>query len=290
MRNMTIPLLLLLSALFGACIGCTQAKKYSITTYFTSFDSSRVSLKKLNKKFKYSYEEFNADSNLIYKEEFITPEYPDDKNWGKLVAKENWFYNGKRKTKAEREYEYIRNISNKGKETYTFEYVDGELTKWLKDNRLYEAYQYNSQKELAMQITYFFSDSSKPDTTIYTYSKGLKIRSELFPYDSANGSIVTFVYKNDKLIEENSLNKRGDTTAHRVFIRDKNGKVKEEKWKEPFLDWRKRENGQWSNAEFNQGNRYFYDQQGRPIRTEYYQLDEHYRSEKIITVYEFQYD
>lgn len=52
----------------------------------------------------------------------------------------------------------------------------------------------------------------------------------------------------------------------------------------------KRKNGQYINAEFNPGNRYFYDSQGRPTRTEYYRLDEYYDSEKIVTVYDFQYN
>ena len=293
MRNMTLPLLLLLPALLSACIESTQEKKYSVTTFFTSFDSSHVSLKNLNKKFKYSYEEFNADSNLIYKEQFTAP-FDDDNNWGKLSEKESFVYNGKKKTKVEREFGIDLSNSQigrgKGKDVYTFEYADGELTKWLVDQKLYEVYKYNNQKKLVKQYTYFGPDSSNPSYISNTYSKGFKIKSEHFPFDSINTSVDTFIYKNDKLIEKNSLNKRGDTTAHRVFIYDEKGKVNQEKWKEPFLDWRKRENGQWINAEFNQGNRYFYDRQGRLIRTEYYKLDEYYRSEKIITVYYFQYD
>ena len=164
------------------------------------------------------------------------------------------------------------------------------MTKWLIDQQLREGYEYNNLKELVKEYGYFGWDSTSPYYTINFYSKGLKIKSEYFPFDSINASVETFMYKNDKLIEDNSLNKRGDTTAHRVFIYDEKGKLKQEKWKEPFLDWRKGENGQWINAEFNQGNRYFYDRQGRPIRTEYYQLDHYYHSEKIITVYDFQYD
>jgi len=286
-------LLLLVPVLLGACFDSTQKKKYSVTTYFTSFDSSHVSLKNLGKKFKYSYEEFNSDSNLIYKEQFTTP-FNDDNDWGKLSEKEKYFYNDKKKTKAEREFGiYLSNSQigrGKGKGTYTYEYTDGELTKWLVDQRPYEVYKYNKQKELIELHRYFGSDTSNSSYSINTYSNGLKIKSEYFPFDSINTSSDTFIYKDNKLIENNSFNKKGDTTAHRVFIRDEKGKVKEEKWKEPFLDWRERENGQWINAEFNQGNRYFYDSQGRPIKTEYYQLDEYYRSEKLITVYDFQYD
>jgi hypothetical protein len=284
--------LLLLPSFFSACFANTE-KKYSVTTYFTSFDTSHVSLKNLNKKFKYSYEEFNADSNLIYKEQFTTP-FNDDTDWGKLAETEKYFYSGKKKTKAEREFGiYLANSQigrGKGKGTYTYEYADGLLTKWFIDQKLYESYKYNKQKELIEVHTYFSSDSSNSPYIVNTYSNGLKIKSEYFPFDSINTSIDTFMYENDKLIEKNSFNKKGEMTAHRIFIRDEKGKVKEEKWKEPFLDWRKSENGQWINAEFNQGNRYFYDSQGRQIKTEYYQLDEHYRFEKLITVYDFQYD
>ncbi|HEX4373499.1 MAG TPA: hypothetical protein VHZ50_09385 [Puia sp.] len=178
----------------------------------------------------------------------------------------------------------------KGKDICTYEYTNDELTKWLVDQKPYEVYKYNKQKELIELHRYFGSDSSNSSYIVNTYSNGLKIKSEYFPFDSINTSIDTFIYKNNKLTEDNSFNKKGEMTAHRIFIRNEKGKVKEEKWKEPYLDWRQSENGQWINAEFNQGNRYFYDGQGRPTKTEYYRLDEYYRSEKLITVYDFQYD
>src|SRR5215813_7129664 len=95
--------LLLVPVFFNACFNSTKKKKYSVTIYFTSFDSSHVSSKNLNKLFKYSYEEFSGDSNLIYKEQFTTP-FNDDRDWGKLSEKEKYFYNDKKKTKAEREF------------------------------------------------------------------------------------------------------------------------------------------------------------------------------------------
>lgn len=285
--------LLLIQILFSGCFNSTQKKKYSVTTYFTSFDSSHAALKNLNVKFKYSYEEYNADSNLIYKEQFTTP-FEDDKDWGKPAEKEKYFYSDKKKTRVEREFGiYLSNSQigrGKGKGTYTFVYTDGELSKWFIDNQLYESYKYNRQKELIELHRYFSPDTSNSPYVINTYFNGLKIKSEYFPSDSVNTSIDTFIYKDNRLIEQNSYNKKRDTTAHRIFIRDKNGKVQEEKWKEPFLDWRKRENGEWINAEFNQGNRYFYDSRGRQIKTEHYRFDELYRSEKLITVYDFQYD
>jgi hypothetical protein len=93
--------LLSVSFLFSACFNSTQKKKYYVTAYFISFDSSHVSLKNLKRKFKYSYEEFNADSNLICKEQFATP-FDDEINWGKLSEKEKYFYNNEKKTKAEK--------------------------------------------------------------------------------------------------------------------------------------------------------------------------------------------
>jgi hypothetical protein len=293
MRLRNSLLLLSIPILLSACFDSTQKKKYSVTTFFTSFDSAHVSLKNLNKKFKYSYEEFNADSNLIYKEQFTTT-FNDDNKWGKLSEIEKYIYDGKKKIKADREYGiYLSNSQlgrGKGKGTYTYEYTNGELTKWLVDQKLSESYKYNRQKELVELHMYFGSDTSNSSYSVNTYFNGLKIRSEYFPFDSIHTSVDTFIYKNNKLIEKNSFNKKGDTTAHRVFILDGRGEVIEEKWKEPFLDWRQRENGQWINAEFNQGNRYFYDPRGRPIKTEYYRSDEHYGLEKLVTVYDFQYD
>ncbi|UAY53140.1 hypothetical protein [Ferruginibacter albus] len=282
--------ILLVSILFTACFNSTQKKKYAVTTYFTSFDSAHVSLKNLHTKFKYSYEAFNADSNLIYKEQFTTP-FDNDTNWGMLSEKEKYFYDNKEKTKGEKEFGlYLPHSqvgSAKDKDTYTYEYTNGELTKWLVNQKPYETYKYNDQKKLIELHRHFGSNLF---TALNTYSNGLKIKSEYFPFDSINTSMDTFIYKNTKLVEKNSFNKKGEMTTHRIFIRDEKGKLKEEKWKEPYLDWRQREDGQWINAEFNQGNRYFYDSRDRPIKTEYYQLDEHYRSEKLIIVYDFQYD
>ena len=97
-RNIMTPrssiLLLLVPALLSACFDNTQKKKYSITTYFTSFDSSSNSMGNEGKKFKYSYEEYNSDSNLIYQELYATPDrFGND--WGKLFEKTKFYYNGK---------------------------------------------------------------------------------------------------------------------------------------------------------------------------------------------------
>ena len=66
LRNLI--LLFFTTLLFAACFDMTRHKKYSITQSFISYDSSDNSKGQEGKKFKYAYEEYNADSNLIYQE------------------------------------------------------------------------------------------------------------------------------------------------------------------------------------------------------------------------------
>jgi hypothetical protein len=87
-------LLLLVPALLSACFDSTQKKKYSVTTYFTSFDGSSNSMGKEGQKFKYSYEEYNSDSNLVYQELYAATNNFGDM-WGKLFEKTKFFYAGK---------------------------------------------------------------------------------------------------------------------------------------------------------------------------------------------------
>lgn len=286
-------LLLLISTLFSACFNMTWHKKYAITEYFTSFNNSYLSSGNLGKKFKYSYEEYNSDSNLIY-QELYTTEYQSDSIWGKLYEKTKFFYNGNQKTKAEIEggtpYEKSSGWRDRYKETDTYEYTGGQLTKWLTDGKLHEEYKYNSQKEMIEKRLYFSSDSSDFVDARNTYLNGLKIKSEYFPVDTIYTAVDTFIYKNNKLVEKDSYNSKGERTGHAIIIRNEKGQAIEEKWKDPMLDWRKNVNGQWVNAEFNQENKNFYDSEGRLLKTEYYRSDDYYRSYKLITIYEFQYD
>jgi len=287
-------LFLLIPTLLSACVDRTQNKKYSITTYFTSFDSSYASSGNLGENSKYSYEEYNSDSNLIYRELYTT-EYQSDDNWGKLDEKTKFFYKGKQKIKAEIEggtpYKKSDGWRDRYKETDTYEYTGGQLTKWLRNGMPHEEYKYNGQKEMIEKRVYFSSsDSSQMSGARFTYSNGLKIKAEYFPVDSIYTSVDTFIYKNNKLVEKDSYTSKGKQTGHRVIIRDDKGRIVEEKWKDPILDWRQNIDGKWFNAEFNQMNKYFYDNKGRPLRTEYYRADEYYRSYKLFTIYEFRYN
>jgi hypothetical protein len=123
----------------------------------------------------------------------------------------------------------------------------------------------------------------------YLYSNNLKIKTQFFNLDTLY-SIDTFIYKNNRLIETNSFDSKGEMTSHRIFIRNDKGKVIEEKWKYPYLDWREGVDGKWVNAEFNQENKYFYDTVGRQLKTEYYRSNQHYNANKLISLYEFKYD
>ena len=83
------------STLLSACSDSTQKKQYSITTYFTSFDSSSNSMGNEGKKFKYSYEEYNSDSNLIYQELYATTDrFGND--WESSLRKQNSIITEKR--------------------------------------------------------------------------------------------------------------------------------------------------------------------------------------------------
>jgi|GEM_PF-5332018 len=285
-------LFILLVTFLYSCFDSTQRKKYSITTYFESFDSAHVSLKNLGKKFKYTYEEYNSDSNLILQNQYATN---NEDEWGKLIEKTKTFYNGKQKIKAKIEggtpYEKSDDWRDRYKEIDTYEYAGEELTKWLRDGKLHEEYKYNGQKKMIEKRADFFnSDSSKFSIVRYTYSNGLKVRAKYIPIDTIYGGIDTFIYKNNKLVEKNSYGVNGKMIEHRVIIRNQKGQAIEEKWKNPFLDWRKNEDGKWVNAEFNQMNKYFYDNEGRLLRTEYYRADEYYRSYQLFTIYEFKYN
>ncbi|HWB27754.1 MAG TPA: hypothetical protein VG738_19905 [Chitinophagaceae bacterium] len=268
--------------------------KYSVTTYFTSFDSDHVSPRNLGKKFIYSYEKYNADSNLILQNQYASLTDNEDE-WGKLIKVTRFFYNGKQKLKAEMEGGMPRKKddgwSNKYKEVDTYVYTGGQLTRWLKDGKPREEYKYNDQKEMIEKRVYLFSsDSSKFAGIHYAYAGGLKIKAQYFPVDTLYTSVDTFIYKNNKLVEEDSYKSNGEQTRHVVMIRDKKGRVTEEKWKDPILDWRKNVDGKWVNAEFNQENKYFYNSGGHPLKTEYYRSDEYCRSYQLVAVYEFKYD
>lgn len=286
LRNLI--LLVFISTLFSTCFDLAWHKKYSVTVYYTSFDSSYISSGNFGKKFKYSYEEYNSDSNLIYQELYTTNHESDD-NWGKLDEKTKFFYHGKQKIKAEIEggtpYKKGDGWRDRYKETDTYEYIGGQLSKWLRNGMPHEEYKYNRLKEMIEKRVYFSSsDSSQMAGAHFTYANGLKIKAVYFPVDSLYTSVDTFIYKNNKLVEKDSYTNKGKQTEHRVFIRDDKGRAVEEKWKDPYIGWRYNRNGKIDNDEYYQINKYFYDDKGRQLKTEFYDIG------YLMTIYEFKYD
>jgi hypothetical protein len=284
-RNiMTLRNLILLffsSTLFASCFDMTLHKKYSITESFISYDSSDNSKGYEGKKFKYAYEEYNADSNLIYKEIYMnTDSYGD--MWGKLRRKSNLFYNGKLKTKEtiEVKIDYIspENMGSKGSYTYTYEYYGKNLSKLLYGNKPVEEYQYDkSGNQIERRI---FNKSNITEYYRYTYRNNLKIKAEYFVSDTIIG-IDTFVYnKNNRHIETISRYGNGELSNIRgrdtVIKRNNDEQIIEKKWKEYFLSY--------SDGPFYNLNKYYYDNSGRLLKIEYY------FDNKLKTVYEFEYN
>jgi hypothetical protein len=275
-------LLLFIPILLSACSDTTQKKQYSITTYFTSFDSSSNSMGKEGLKFKYSYEEYNSDSNLIYQELYATPTNRFGDMWGKLFEKTKFYYNGKNKLKAEREFGLAYKPIERGKVAYTYEYADGQLTKWLSDGKPVEEYKYNNLKEQAEKR--IINGLSVSEYYRFTYDDGLKTKTEYFVADTIV-RVDTFIYDtNKRLIEKYSYDSKGRKAGHTLTIRNDKGQAVEDKWREPFNGWRMRNDGQIIEDEFYQSNKYYYDNKGRPIKTEFYDIG------KLMTVYEFAYD
>ncbi|MFZ1800087.1 MAG: hypothetical protein WAU24_09515 [Chitinophagaceae bacterium] len=286
--NITLHFSILLfsvPAFLSACFDTTQQKGYSVTAYFTSFDSSSNAMDKEGQKFKFSYEDYNADSNLVYQELYATANNFGDM-WGKLFEKMKYFYNGKEKMRAEREFGIALPPSEtgkgKGKEVYTYEYRNGLLIKWLSDGRPVEEYKYNYQNEEVEKR--IFNVMNVPEYYQYTYVNGLKTNSRYFVADTIV-SIDTFIYdKNKQLVEKYSYDSEGEMIGHDKIIRNDKGQIIEKKWREPFTGWRIRNDGQIIGDEFYQSNKYYYDGKGRLIKKEFYDIG------KLMTVYEFTYD
>lgn len=278
-------LLLLIPTLVSACIGSTNKKKYSVTTYFISLDSSSNSMGKAGQRFKYSYEEFNADSNIVYQELYATTDNFGDM-WGKLLERTKFYYEGTQKTKAEREFGIAYPPSEiargKGKEIYSYEYKDGRLVKWLSDSKPIEEYRYDRQGNQVEKIV--INGLNIPEYYRFTYSNGIKTGSQYFVADTLV-RVDTFLYDNYKrLIENYTYNHKGEKAAHKLLIRNEKGQAVEEKWREGYDRWRMRNNGQIIEDEFYQANKYYYDSKGRPLKTESYDLG------KLMTIYEVRYD
>jgi hypothetical protein len=276
MKLRKIILLLFISTFFGACFKMTSHKKYSMTVSFISYDSSHNSRGKQGKKFKYAYEEYNADSNLIYQEIYANTDYFGDM-WGKLMQKSNLFYNGKLIMKATIEVKiaYIspKGSGDKGSYTYTYEYNGQNLSKLLYNSKPVEEYQYDSNgNQIERRM---INKSNISEYYRFIYRNGLKIEAQNFVADTVVGT-DTFIYdKNNRHIETISRYKDGEITDT-VIKRNKEEQMIEEKWREYFQPY--------SDYPFYDVYKYFYDNNGRLRKKEYY-LDN-----KLKTVYEFEYD
>jgi hypothetical protein len=281
LRN--VILLFLASMIFTACFDKTRHKKYSITESFISYDSSDNSKGEEGRKFKYAYEEYNADSNLIYQEIYTNTDLYGDM-WGKLKRKSNFFYNGKLKTKEtiEVKIDYISraDMGSKGSYTYTYEYKGNSLSKILYDNVPVEEYQYDSNgNQIERKI---INKSNIPEYYRYTYRNSLIIKSQCLVADTIIGSDTLIYDKNNKHIETISRYGNGELPDIRgrgsdtVIKRNNEEQIIEKKWKEYFLSY--------PDGPFYDVNKYFYDSSGRLLKIEYF------FDNKLTTVYDFEYD
>jgi len=274
LRNLI--LLFLTPVLFAACFDITRHKKYSITESFISYDSSDNSKGQEGKKFKYIYEEYNADSNIIYQEIYANTDFYGDR-WGKLRRKSNFFYNGKLKTKEtiEVKFDYImpQDMGSKGSYTYTYEYSGKNLSKMLYDNKPVEEYQYDRNgNQIERKI---INKSNTPEYFRFAYRNSLKINAQYFVSDTIIGTDTLIYDKNNRHIETISHYQQGKM-SDTVIKRNNEGQIIEKKWREYYQSY--------SDSPFYNVNKYTYDDNGRLLKIEYYFDD------KLKTVYEFEYD
>ncbi len=274
-------LLLVVTTLLNACFDSTQRKSYSITTYFTSLDSSSKSMGKEGQKFKSSYEEYNSDSNLIYQELYATTDHMSDM-WGKLFEKTKFTYKGKEKMRAEREFGLAYPLNEQGKVSYIYEYTNGQLSKWLSDGKPIEEYKYNEEKDQIERR--IINELNIPEYYRFFYHNGVKTKTQYFVADTIV-RVDTFIYdQNKQLVEKYSYDSKGQKAGHTLTIRNNKGQPIEDKWREPFQGWRMRNDGQIIDDEFYQSNKYYYDIYGRPLKTEFYDIG------RLMTIYQFVYD
>lgn len=276
---MTLRNLILLFFTIMLSVGCfdmTWHKKYSITEFFISYDSSGNSKGQQGKRFKCAYEEYNADSNMIYQEIYANADYFGDM-WGKLMQQANLSYKGKLRTKATIEIKtaYIspEGGGDIGSYTYTYEYSGNNLSKLLYNNKPVEEYKYDrNNNQIERRI---INKSNTPEYYRFTYRNGVKVGVQYFIADTIMGT-DTFIYdKNNSHIETISHYKNGEM-LDTVIKRNNDERIIEKKWREYFQSY--------SDYPFYNVNKYFYDNNGRLLKIEYY------FDNKLKTVYEFKYD
>ena len=254
----------------------TRHKKYSITESFISYDSSDNSKGRQGKKFKYAYEEYNADSNMIYQEIYANTDYFGDM-WGKLMQKGNLVYSGKLKMKETIEIKtaYIspKGGGDKGSYTYTYEYSGQNLSKRLYNNKPVEEYQYDgSNNQIERRI---INNLNIPEYYRFTYRNSVKIEAQHFVADTIIGT-DTFIYDNNNRHIETISRWKDRRMFDTLIKRNDQGLIVEKKWREYFQPY--------SDAPFYDVNKYFYDNTGRLLKIEYYS------DNKLKTVYEFEYE
>jgi uncharacterized protein affecting Mg2+/Co2+ transport len=274
LRNLI--LLLFAIMLFAGCFDMTRHKKYSMTEFFTSYDSSSNSRGKQGKRFKYAYEEYNGDSNMIYQEIYANTDYFGNM-WGKLMQKANLYYKGKLKMQATIEVKTAYLMSQGGGDIgsyrYTYEYKGNNLSKLLYANKPVEEYQYdpnNNQTEIK-----FINKSNTPQYDRFIYHNSVKISAQYFVADTIVGRDTLIYDKNNRHIETISGSKNGQTTDT-LITRNNEGRIIEKKWKYYFQPY--------SDYPFYDVNKYFYDNTGKLVKIEYYS------DKKLKTVYEFEYN
>jgi hypothetical protein len=279
MKPRNLILLLFIVTLLSACFNMTSRKKYSITGYFASYDSSINSKGNAGKKFKYYYEEYNADSNLIYQELYATPDDDFGDMWGKLLQKTKTSYNGKQKMNDEMEFGIAYPPSEigrgKGKGTYSYEYNGQQLIKLLYSKKLIEEYTYDkNSNQIERRIINKFNI---PEYYRFAYNNGVKISTRHFVADTIIGTDTLIYDQNLRLIEKLSHDDTGLITEHRVIERNIKEQAIEEKW-------RKFANREIIEDKFYNVNKYYYGNRGQRVKTEFY------FDNKLRTIYEYKYD
>lgn len=248
---------LLISAMI-MMLACNKGRKaaYTVTTYYTSFDSSSSMSGKKGKPVKYSYEEYDKDSNLILEELYSI----DDSNtWGHLQRSAKMYYEDGYKIREE-------SGVGKWKVVNSYEYEGGKLKRRLKNGNLYEEYDYDKEGNLVR-----IKSKEHNSFCLYNYQRGLKTSSVCFSADTLNSS-DTFIYdKNNYLIEEQYFDSKRNMTFRTSYIRDGNGRLMEERSRNPG-EWRMRGDGEIVDLEFYKVIKRSYDSKGRQIRVEVYDL------------------
>jgi hypothetical protein len=256
---MRVITFLLISMLSLACV----KKDYSITTFVTTYDTKG---NLLSKRLKLSYENFNSDSQLLYKEEYAGYSYND--NAGKLIGKTNYTY--KDRLLISEVSEGTSAFATQSKKTiYRYKYVGKLLSEKHINEELYETYNYNSSGKKTRYNFLYNNCKGCYDSFIYS-PKGL-LTAE---YEFLRGDLIkkdTFIYdKGNQLIERIWFDQNGEMSLLEKYLRDKNGKL---------IELKTRKNGIRGDQPLEKFNdpeyfwfidKFFYNQKGELLKSEHY--------------------